>query len=106
MLDNKNSRQEIPLEQREILPGVHIFKRKNSQVWQARLKRSNNKWTALSTGETDLSKAIEIAKKNFLELKDSQARGEVEFSRKFIDVAKAYSRELKTEIENGNTHNI
>jgi len=44
---------------------VVLFKRKNSKVWQARIKRYSGNWLDVTTKENDFDKAKKAAEKQY-----------------------------------------
>ena len=48
---------------------VVLYVRERSKRYQARIKLANNKWKRISTGESDLEKASQIACEKYDEIK-------------------------------------
>ena len=84
-----------------MIDGVLLYKRDRSQLWQARIRRVTGKWIAVSTKTTDLAEAKAFALKYQKDLKDAQARGEIDVVRKFADVAKLTIKQLEAELASG-----
>ena len=79
------TKQTVCIEEREVIDGVLLYKRDRSQLWQARIRRVTGKWIAISTKTTDLAEAKAFALKYQKDLKDAQARGEIDVVRKFAE---------------------
>ena len=45
------------LSQRQINDGLYLYKRARSTRWQARIKRTDNEWFAMSCGTADFEAA-------------------------------------------------
>lgn len=95
------TKQVVSFEEREVADGVILFKRDRSCQWQARLRRVTGKWLSLSTKSDDIEVAKEYALSRYKDMKDAQARGEIDISRKFSDVAKLTIKELQAELDTG-----
>ncbi|MFZ9304781.1 MAG: hypothetical protein ACO266_06035, partial [Steroidobacteraceae bacterium] len=95
------TKQTVDIEEREVIDGVLLYKRERSQLWQARIRRVTGKWIAISTKTADLAEAKAYALKYHQELKDAQARGEVDVVRKFADVARLTIKQLESELATG-----
>ena len=95
------TKQTVCIEEREVIDGVLLYKRDRSQLWQARIRRVTGKWIAVSTKTTDLAEAKAFALKYQKDLKDAQARGEIDVVRKFADVAKLTIKQLEAELASG-----
>jgi len=95
------TKQEIAFEEREVAEGVMLYKRDRSRLWQARIRRVTGKWISISTRTDDIEVAKEFALQRYREMKDAQARGDVDIVRKFADVAKLTMKELEAELASG-----
>jgi len=95
------TKQTVCIEEREVIDGVLLYKRDRSQLWQARIRRVTGKWIAISTKTANLDEAKAFALKYHQDLKDAQARGEIDVVRKFADVAKLTIKQLEAELASG-----
>lgn len=89
------------LTQRQINDGLYLYKRATSQRWQARIKRTENEWFAMSCGTTDFEVAKKVAIERQKQLRDAQSSGLVDVSRRFSDVARLTIKHLDNEVEAG-----
>ena len=80
---------------------VYLYKRKLSNKYQARLKLPNGKWKRISTGESDLKLASEIACAEYDEIKVLDKHHISVDSRRFHDVAKLAIKEMEEELALG-----
>lgn len=87
------TKQEIAVEEREVAEGVMLYKRDRSRLWQARIRRVTGKWISISTRTDDIEVAKEFALQRYREMKDAQARGDVDIVRGHKDFSKVI-REL------------
>ena len=77
-----------------------IALRERSSVWQCRYK-IDGVWQRTTTGERDLKKAKETAKKLYLEAQIRKENNYTPITRKFRDVARSVVKRLEKEIEAG-----
>lgn len=80
---------------------VVLFQRKNSKVWQARLRRHSGTWITKSTGESDFDKAKASASGMYKQMIWRQENNEVDVTKKFKDVAELTKRLLQGELNSG-----
>ncbi|NDE01004.1 MAG: site-specific integrase [Gammaproteobacteria bacterium] len=95
------TKQEVRFEEREVTEGVTLYKRDRSRLWQARIRRVSGTWISISTRTEDLEVAKAVALRRHQEMKDAQARGEIDIVRKFADVANLTMKELQSELASG-----
>lgn len=76
---------------------VVLFKRKNSQRWQARIRRNAGEWVVYSTKQKDLEKASAIAEDKFRDIKYAQRTGKIDVTRKFSSICQFCRKELLEE---------
>jgi hypothetical protein len=95
------TKQEVKFEEREVTEGVTLCKRARSRLWQARIRRVSGTWISISTRTEDLEVAKAVALRRHQEMKDAQARGEIDVVRKFSDVANLTMKELESELASG-----
>jgi hypothetical protein len=95
------TKQEIAFEEREVAEGVMLYKRDRSRLWQARIRRVTGQWISISTRTDDIEVAKEFSLQRYREMKDAQARGDVDIVCKFADVAKLTMKELEAELASG-----
>ena len=89
------------LSERQINDGLYLYKRARSARWQARIKRADNEWFAMSCGTTDFEAAKKVATERQRQLLDAQSNGLVDVSRRFSDVARLTIKHLDDEVEAG-----
>jgi hypothetical protein len=82
---------------------VVLFKRKNSQRWQARIRRNAGEWIVYSTKQKDFEKASAIAEEKFRDIKYAQRTGKIDVTRKFASVCQFCRKELLEKAERTNT---
>jgi integrase len=87
--------------QRQINEGLYLYKRATSKRWQARIKRTENEWFAMSCGTSDFEGAKKVAIERQKQMRDAQSSGLVDVSRKFADVARLTIKHLDNEVEAG-----
>ncbi len=80
---------------------VVLFKRKNSDVWQARIKRLNGEWKDSSTKEKDFEKAKKAAADKYHHMKWLQDNDQVDVTAQFKDIAAHLVKQMEAEIEAG-----
>lgn len=96
--NQKSKLNTVDIEHRAICNGaVVLFKCKNSQRWQARIKRSEGEWIVYSTKQKDFEEAALIAEEKFREIKYAQRTGKIDVTRKFSSVCKFCRKELLEE---------
>ena len=95
------TKQEVKFEEREVTEGVTLYKRARSRLWQARIRRVSGTWISISTRTEYLEVAKAVALRRHQEMKDAQARGEIDVVRKFSDVANLTMKELESELASG-----
>ena len=71
---------------------VVLYTRERSKRYQARIKLANNKWKRISTGESDLEKASQIACEKYDEIKFKVKNKIALDTRRFKDVARQIGR--------------
>ncbi len=89
------------LSQRQINDGLYLYKRARSTRWQARIKRTDNEWFAMSCGTSDFEAAKKVAIERQRQLLDAQSNGLVDVSRRFSDVARLTIKHLDDEVTAG-----
>lgn len=89
------------LSQRQINDGLYLYKRARSSRWQARIKRTDNEWFAISCGTADFEAAKKVATERQRQLLDAQSNGLVDVSRRFSDVARLTIKHLDAEVTAG-----
>ncbi|MBU6211782.1 MAG: site-specific integrase [Gammaproteobacteria bacterium] len=89
------------LSQRQINDGLYLYKRARSTRWQARIKRTDNEWFAMSCGTADFEAAKKVAIERQRQLLDAQSNGLVDVSRRFSDVARLTIKHLDAEVTAG-----
>ena len=89
------------LSQRQINDGLYLYKRVRSTRWQARIKRTDNEWFAMSCGTSDFEAAKKVAIERQRQLLDAQSNGLVDVSRRFSDVARLTIKHLDDEVTAG-----
>lgn len=82
---------------------VVLFKRKNSQRWQARIRRNAGEWVVYSTKQKDFEKASAIAEDKFRGIEYAQRTGKIDVTRKFSSVCQFCRKELLEKAEHTNT---
>ena len=80
---------------------VVLYTRERSKRYQARIKLANNKWKRISTGESDLEKASQIACEKYDEIKFKVKNKIALDTRRFKDVARLAISEMQTELDAG-----
>ena len=80
---------------------VVLYTRERSKRYQARIKLANNKWKRISTGESDLEKASQIACEKYDEIKFKVKNKIALDTRRFKDVSKLAISEMQTELDAG-----
>jgi len=80
---------------------VVLYVRERSKRYQARIKLANNKWKRISTGESDLEKASQIACEKYDEIKFKVKNKIALDTRRFKDVARLAISEMQTELDAG-----
>lgn len=83
---------------------IVLFKRRKSPIWQARLKIGKGKgsWNRISTGETDIKKAKEVAGREYDKRQFRKELGLVPVSKTFESIALTTIDELKLKLQTGN----
>lgn len=76
---------------------VVLFKRNNSQRWQARIRRNAGEWVVYSTKQKDIEEAIKVADEKFRDIKYAQSHNKIDVTRKFSSVCKFCRKELLEE---------
>ena len=77
----------LPLSDRKICDGdVVLFLRKDSNRWQARIRRSIGHWVVYSTGKSDIPAAKTSAETRYREIRYAQKMGKVDVTRRFKSV--------------------
>lgn len=89
------------LDQRKINDGLYIYKRARSSKWQARIRRANNEWFAMSCRTDDLEVAKKVACERQQQMHDAQRSGVVDVSRRFVDIARLTASNLQEERDVG-----
>ncbi len=89
------------LSQRQINDGLYLYKRVRSTRWQARIKRTDNEWFAMSCGTSDFETAKKVATERQRQLLDAQSNGLVDVSRRFSDVSRLTIKHLDDEVTAG-----
>ena len=93
---------EIAVDDRTFEDGnVVLFNRKNSRVWQARIRRYRGNWIDISTKETDFHKAKLVACDKYRRMAWLQENDEIDVTRKFKDVATLTISRLQAELDAG-----
>ena len=77
-----------------------IALRERSSVWQCRYKM-DGAWQRTTTGERDIKKAKEAAKKLYLEAQIRKENNYTPITRKFKDVARSVVKRLQKDIDAG-----
>ncbi len=80
---------------------VVLFKRANSKIWQARIRRYRGTWIDVSTREADFDKATKMACHEYKRMAWLQENDEIDVTRKFKDVAELTKRQLQAELDAG-----
>ena len=80
---------------------VVLFKRANSKIWQARIRRYRGTWIDSSTKESDIDKAAKVACEKYKRMAWLQENDEIDVTRKFKDVAELTKRQLQAELDAG-----
>ena len=80
---------------------VVLYTRERSKRYQARIKLANNKWKRISTGESDLEKASQIACEKYDEIKFKVKNKIALDTRRFKDVARLAISEMQTALDAG-----
>jgi len=73
---------------------VVLFKRKNSQRWQARIRRSSGEWIVYSTKQKDIEQAAAVAEEKYRDIQYAQRTGRIDVTRRFSSVCKLCRKEL------------
>jgi integrase len=89
------------LSQRHINEGLYLYKRARSSRWQARIKRTDGEWLAVSCRTDDFEAARKAAIERQRQMRDAQSKGLVDVSRRFVDVARLTIKHLEAEIDAG-----
>ena len=89
------------LSQRQINDGLYLYKRARSSRWQARIKRTDGEWFAMSCRTNDFEAAKKTATERQRQMLDAQSNGLVDVSRRFVDVARLTIKHLEAEIDAG-----
>ena len=80
---------------------VVLYKRGESNKYQARLRLAGSKWKRISTGESDLKLASQIACEKYDEIRFRVKNNLALDTRRFRDVANLAIKELQSELEAG-----
>lgn len=94
--------EELSIKERTFENGnVVLFKRSNSSIWQARIRRYAGTWEDSSTKERDFKKAKQVATEKYKHMAWLQENNEIDVTRKFSDVAKLTVKQLQAELDAG-----
>lgn len=97
-MSTKQQLNTLATNERTICNGaVVLFKRKNSQRWQARIRRNAGEWVVYSTKQKDFEKASAVAEDKFRDIKYAQRTGKIDVTRKFSSVCQFCRKELLEE---------
>jgi len=90
----------LPLSDRKICEGhVVLFLRKDSNRWQARIRRGTGQWVVFSTGNSDIQAAKTSAETRYREIRYAQKMGKVDITRRFKSVCLQCRKELYEEAD-------